>query len=540
MVMDKFDIRIRERFSAVEYEREALHSYQRDIAIPFLKENPFSALFIGLGMGKTICSLTVIADMLADMEIKRKVLVVAPIRVMTDTWPTEIRAWRHTAWINHIVIRVSDDDPRLKRARKRAREQYKAKGLAGKELATMIAASESFERELIMSDLARSDATVHLVNFERLEWLVNLHGPKWPYRTVFIDESSKLKAHGTHRFKALAKVRRTPGLITRLHELTATPNAESYEHLFAQLYLLDLGKRLGTNITEYRKTYFTQNQYSMKWELRPGGEDQIIDKIKDVCLVMEAKDYLQQKEAIVLRRPVVLEDSVVDLYRTMERNFIATLADGTEIEAETAANLSNKLSQIASGFIYEKRLVENEDTGDFEEHRKVHMIHDAKIEALREIIDEHQGKPILVAYHFKPSLDRLKKAFPQGVQMDKEARLRKPWNEGKIPLMFMHPKSGGYGLNMQKGGHLIVFFDLDWPYEPFDQYIGRLARQGQLNQVMVFLLTSMGTIDEEVCDALRAKEDRQDDFFARLKRKVTEFRRRREEQRQRDRVPCFT
>lgn len=508
--MISFDDRIAAKFANVEFEREQMHAYQGDIAVPFLKENPFSALFIDLGMGKTVSSLTVICDLLSEFETG-EILVVGPVRVMTDTWPSEIVKWRHTAAFNYTLIRVDDEDERLREARRRG-------GSKG-------ATQESYR---IMEELALSSASIHFINRERLEWLVNFHGPRWPYRTVIIDESSSFKDHRTERFKALAKVRRTPGLITRMHLLTATPAAETYEHLFAQIYLLDLGQRLGKNITRYRDNYFTYNKWSMKWKLREGCEEQILDKIKDICLVMKQEDYLKLPEPMIVPRIVRLSDKQRDLYGDMRTNFVVKLPSGAEIEAETAASLTSKLLQMASGVLYETYEETDWDTEDMRKVRKVHHLHDHKIDALREIIDGIEGNPALVGYWFKSSLDRLVKAFPTATVMDKEGKCIKAWNAGKIPILLMHPQSGGHGLNLQNGGHNMVFFDIPWSLEMFLQFVGRLSRQGQRNSVIVQLLVAEGTLDEEVFAALRAKEDAQERLFTILKRMIRKFRKERQ------------
>ena len=553
-----FDQQIAAMFAEVELERHQMHGYQSDIALPFLKENPFSALFVDMGLGKSITSATLIADLLSDFETE-KVLVIGPLRVMTDTWPSEFRKWRHTAPFSFTLIREDDDDPRIKAAAKRDREpavkaardvlrvkaaavkkeqlrKLEERELTGKKKKNALAsiASEyeesigaTFATEMrlqLRGDLAMSRSSVHFINREQLEWLVNFHGPKWPYRTVIIDESSSFKDHDTARFKAIKKVRQTPGLITRMHLLTATPAAESYEHLFAQLYLLDLGERLGKNITAYREKYFTQNRWTLKWELREGCDREILDKIKDICLVMKAEDYLDLEKPTIVQRKVTLPAKTMTLYEQMRKDFIVTLDDGSEVEAETAAALSSKLLQMASGVLYETRDVMDTGTGDVAAVKTIHHLHDAKIETLKEIVESLDGEPVLVAYHFKSSLDRLKKAFPKATVMDREGKCVKDWNARKLPMLLLHPQSGGHGLNLQKGGHNIVFFDLVWSLELWIQLIGRLARQGQKNPVLVQVLIAAGTLDEFVMAALLSKTDVQDELFSMLKRLIYAYR----------------
>lgn len=515
--MLSFDERIKEKFKEVVRGREDMREYQADIAVPFMKANPYSGLFIDMGLGKTVSSLTVIVDLLNEFAYD-KVLVIGPLKVATQTWPTEIGLWEHTAHLNHSLIHAMDDDPRLKAARKRAREFGKQNGIKGKELRALEGRAETKEAERIRRDAATSNASVHIISRDWVEWLVEFHGKNWPYRMVIIDESSGFKDHKSNRFKALAKVRNTAGLIERLHILTATPAAETYEHLFAQIFLLDRGERFGKHITHFREKYFTYNKWSMKWKLRPGAEEEILSLIADICLVMKVEDYLDLEKPVISPRYVQLSEHQMELYKQMEEEFVVTLPDGTEVEAETAAVLSSKLLQMASGVLYETYLDGDIETEDMRKVKKVHHLHDHKIEMLKQIVEEAQGEPILVAYHFKSSLDRLKKAFPKSVSMDREGKCVKDWNKRKIPMLLMHPQSGGHGLNLQAGGHIIVFFDLPWSLELYLQLIGRLARQGQKHIVTVLLLIATGTLDQVVADALKTKEDGQEAMFKILKK----------------------
>jgi hypothetical protein len=386
--------------------------------------------------------------------------------------------------------------------------------------------AETKERERIRRELAKSPSSIHIINRENVEWLVNLHAAKWPYRFVIIDESSSFKDHESHRFKALAKVRNTPGLIKRLICLTATPAAETYEHLFAQFYLLDRGERLGKDIGWYRERYFTYNQWSRKYKLRPGAEEEILAKIADISLVMKSKDYLPRDEPTIIRRKVKLSPEQKKQIKDFEKHFVLTLTDGTEIEAKTAAMLASMQLQLASGAVYETKYVGDYETEDLKKVKKVHHVHDHKIDTLREIFEEAQtqGENILVAYYWQSSLARLKKAFPKAVVMDREAKHAKPWNAGKIPMLLIHPQSAGHGLNLQKGGHILVFFDLIYSLEFYLQTIGRIDRQGQTQPVIIELLVAEGTRDELVADSNIEKQDAQDKLFTILKRLIRKLR----------------
>lgn len=478
-----------------------------------------------MGLGKTVTVATVVADLLSEFAYEQ-ILIIAPLKVALDTWPTEFKIWEQLAPFNVSVIHARDDDPFVRAAMMRARLKARSAAadfdLPSSHMTTFVQyqaqKAATAAKGVLRARAARSRATVHIISRDWVEWLVNFYGKRWPYRCVILDESSGFKDHKTGRFKALAKVRRLPGAITRLHELTATPAAESYEHLFAQLYLLDLGERLGKNITRYRERYFSYNKWSMKWKLRPGAEDEILNKIADLCLVLRTKDYLPElPEPVLVPRLVRLDDEQMKLYARMQKTLLVKLRDGSEVEAQTAVALSAKLLQMASGVLYETQYLEEWDTGDFRRITKVHHLHDHKIDALRQIVDESQGQGLLVAYHFKSSLARLQKAFPNAVTMDRDGKCIRQWNAKKLPMLFVHPQSAGHGLNLQYGGHHLIFFDIPWSLELFLQTIGRLARQGQSHPVIVQLLIASGTLDQDVHAALLEKSNMQEHLLTRLK-----------------------
>lgn len=528
-------------FSRVERSREDMHGYQGE-AVAFGKEHPFSLLLIDMGLGKTVSSLTIINDIILQTEFAAApILVIAPLKVARNVWPNEIGLWQHTAWMDAVLIRVDDDDPRLveparcDRANKEIRDQHRRElaqqGMSKSEI--MEALGPTFKTQKIreiMASLAKSNALVHVINRENTEWLVNLHREKWPYRTVFIDESDSFQDHKSDRFKALAKVRRTPGLITRMHLLTATPAAESYLNLWSQVYLLDLGQRLGKSITRFRQQWFDHNKYNYTYKIKEGAEEAILERIADIAIVMKQKDHLPREEATVVPHMVELSSRELTMVKSLERDLILQLPEGVELEAKTAAHLGNMLLQLASGAMYETLLVEQGEDEDFKKVKRTHLIHDHKIDALKEIADQYKssGKPLLVAYHFKSSLDRLKKAFPKATVMSKDGREEANWNKGKIPMMFIHPQSAGHGLNLQHGGSNLVFFDLIYSLRYYLQTIGRIDRQGQKNPVYVQVLVARGTRDEDAFEALKRKEDGQDVFFAILQRLIRKMRKARE------------
>lgn len=522
-------------FKNVERSKSDMHKYQIT-AKQFLKDNPFSALFIDLGLGKSIISLTTILELILDSNFEEgPALVIAPVRVANETWPTEIGLWGHTCALTHRHVRNGDLDKRMDQAGERAREQFKINNPEPRYNKVDYDSKQEFAVDLKewkkkiaeVSEAARLEAAkiaipeqfkrtredIHIVNRENVEFLVSAWGHKWPYKTVIIDESSSFKDHSSGRFKAL---RRARPLMKRMHQLTATPCAESYLGLFAQIYLLDQGERLGKSLGAYREKYFTENRYNHTYKLRPGAEEQITALISDICLVMKAEDYLPMEKPVILKDVIHMSDDEMKLYTAMETEQIITLPSGEVIEAETAASVSQKLLQMASGVIYETKYRENE-YDELVPYRVVHDLHRRKIDKLADIQEQAEGENLLVAYWHDSSLARLQKAFPKAVVMDKDGTCVKAWNNGKIPMLLMHPMSGGHGLNLQKGSRRMVFFDIPWSAELYQQFVGRLNRQGQKNVVMIHHIIAEGTIDLMVMECLIEKRDVQDAFFSYLK-----------------------
>lgn len=516
---------VKDLFRLVERGPSDMHAYQ-NTAVDFLWHNVFSALFIDLGLGKTVISLTVIARLVSqlfeqDVDEDNPVLVIAPLKVATQTWPNEIPLWSHTAGLSYVVIRAEGDEfkDEIKAAGQRRVDEIKgfyadmegrAAWIAGER-----AAAETAHKYVIMERLARKRACIHIINREAVYWLAGLFRDKWPYKTVFIDESSNFKDYQTERFRALKVVRKH---ITRLHLLTATPAPETYIDLFAQIFLLDGGERFSRSITWFKEKWFVEDKYTRKWKPRPGAQDEITKLISPICLVMKAEDYLDLEAPTMRARLLKMEKSQMAMYRALEKDFVLALPSGVEILAENAADQAQKLLQLCSGTVYETKMVPHPTIkGEFKKAKITHHVHDLKIEDLENLIEELQGKPVLVAYWFQSTLDRLKKAFPQGKVMDKEGKLVKEWNTGKLPICFIHPQSGAHGLNMQKGGHHLYIFDMFYSLELFLQLIGRLARQGQVNPVSVHIPQVIGTVDEIVVQAQMEKRDAQDDLFRRLK-----------------------
>jgi SNF2 family DNA or RNA helicase len=442
------------------------HEYQK-YAIKQILENPAAGLFLDMGMGKTVSTLTAVAELLYDRFEVSKVLVIAPKRVAEDTWSRETEKWDHTRF-----LRVS-----------------KVLG----------------SREKRIEALSRA-ADIYVINRENVEWLVNFYKTKWPFDMVVIDELSSFKSSKAKRFRALKKVR---PFIKRIVGLTGTPAPNSLIDLWPQLYLLDGGERLGKTVTSYRNKYFTPDQRNRNiiysWRLRPEAEKEIHEKISDICISMQAKDWLKLPKRIdnIVRIP--LDAKSKQKYKQLEKDLLLPFAD-SDVVADTAAVLSNKLLQLANGAIYD-------ENGDVQE------VHTAKLDKLEDIVEEANGQPILVFYTYKHDLARIQKRFKQARILDTSADIA-DWNAGKIEILLAHPASAGHGLNLQDGGHIIVWFGLTWSLELYQQANARLDRQGQKQSVIVHHLVADGTVDLDVIKALENKATGQDALLEAVKARL--------------------
>ncbi len=418
-----------------------------------------------------MASLTAIDELLNTFEVIQNVLVIAPLSVAEKTWTDEIEKWDQ---LNHLTF-------------------SKILGPQKKRL-------EALQKK----------ADVYLINRENVVWLVEHFKRDWPFKTVIIDELSSFKDPSAKRFKALRKVR---PFMERVIGLTGTPAPNSLLDLWPQIYLLDQGERLGKTITEYRSKYFTPGQKNghivYSWELVPGAEKAIHEKIGDICVSMKAKDYLQLPPRT--NNIVNVELSATDWkkYKELERDYVLELPD-SDVVALNAATLSNKLLQLANGCIYD-------------ENREPQIIHEKKLDALQQIIEEAQGQPVLVFYQYKHDLSRIQNKFKQARLLDVSTGDIQKWNEGKIPILLAHPQSAGHGLNLQAGGHIIVWFGLTWSLEFYQQANARLDRQGQKEPVIVHHLVAKGTIDEDVMKALQNKELGQEALMQAVKARIKEY-----------------
>ncbi len=449
---------------------EKFHPYQ-NFCVDYLVSHSRCGLFLDMGLGKTSITLKAIDILMNDYLEIRKVLVIAPLRVAKMTWKDEVSKW----------------------------EDFK-------DLTIQEAIGTSEERIKAIN----SKAEIVTINRENIKWLYDYYisnKKRPPFDMIVIDESSSFKNRSTARWKACKAF---TNIAKRVVILTGTPTPNGYMDLWSQIYLLDKGQRLGLTLTEYRNRYFyLQNLRFHQYKLRTGAEMEINDSIKDICVSMNSKDYLTLPEKIVNNIPIQLGESELRLYKTMEKDMLIEL-DGEEITAANAAVVMNKLIQLASGAIYDEK-------GDYK------VIHSAKIEALKEIIEDNEGKPILVFYNFKNEKERIMEAFkelePRELNTEKD---QKDWNEGKIRLLVINPASAGHGLNLQAGGNIIVWFSLTWNLEYYQQANKRLYRQGQKNSVVINHLIAKGTVDEDVLSRLQGKGKVQDNLLAYIKAKVSE------------------
>lgn len=442
------------------------HDYQR-YAAEFIITHPISALLLDMGLGKTSITLTAINDLLFDSFEIHKVLVVAPLRVARDTWSAEIEKWEHLKNLQYSVV-VGPAQERLK--------------------------------------ALCTPADIYIINRENIQWLVEESGLTFDFDMAVIDELSSFKNHQSKRFKAFMKVR--PKL-KRIVGLTGTPASNGLMDLFAEFKLLDMGERLGRLIGKYRNAYFQPDKRNgmvvYSYKPLPVAEQRIYDKISDITISMKATDHLKMPELISAEYMVQLSENEKEKYDRLKKDLIFSTEDN-EVTAANAASLSNKLSQMANGAVYS-------DDGE-----TVH-IHDRKLDALEDIIESMNGRPLLVAYWFKHDLERIKKRFE--IREIKSSEDISDWNSGKIPVALIHPASAGHGLNLQSGGSTLVWFGLTWSLELYQQTNARLWRQGQTaDTVVIQHIIAKSTIDEQIMKALKTKDTTQAALITAVKAEV--------------------
>lgn len=433
------------------------YDYQK-VALRWVLEHPRCGLFLDMGLGKSVITLTAIQQLMDDCEIS-KALVVAPKKVAETTWTTEADKWEHIS---------------LKVARVMGTEKQRDLALASK-------------------------ADVYVIGRDSFVWLVGKYGGFLPFDMLVIDELTSFKSSKSQRFKAMRMATPT---VKRVVGLTGTPAPNGLIDLWAQMYCIDMGDRLGRSVTRYRATYFDTRKWNniiVRCDVRKGCEEIIRAKIADICLSMQAKDYLQLPGLLTHTVNVPLSDSVMRAYNKFEREKVLEFAElhtgeAANVLANSAAGLMNKLSQFADGAIYD---------GD----GNAHQIHDEKLDRLAEIVEAANGSSVLVFYQYKHDIPRIMRKL-KGCTVkayEGEAQLH-DWNNGKIDVLLAHPASTAFGLNMQQGGHYIVWFGTGWNLELYQQANARLHRQGQQYPVQVYRLICTGTVDERAAAALESKQ----------------------------------
>lgn len=431
------------------------HEYQK-YATDFILTHPVAAVFLEMGLGKSVITLTALFDLIRDMFLIRKALVIAPLRVAKDTWPSEIRKWDHLSGLTFSV-----------------------------------AVGTEAERKTALMQTA----DIYIINRENVDWLITKSGIPFDFDMVVIDELSSFKSHQAKRFKSLLKARPK---VKRIVGLTGTPSSNGLMDLWAEFRILDLGQRLGRYISHYRNAYFMPDKRNAEvifsYKPLPGAEQQIYDRISDITISMKSCDYLELPECVINEVPVVMDDKDMAVYDRFREDMVAKLQD-TEIDAANAAALSGKLLQMANGAVYD-------------EEKNSHVIHDRKLDALEDLIEGANGKPVLIAYWYQHDAERIKSRFP--VREIKTSKDIEDWNAGRISAAIIHPASAGHGLNLQSGGSTLIWFGLTWSLELYQQMNARLHRQGQKDTVVIHHIIAKGTIDEQVMAALRKKEKTQD------------------------------
>lgn len=415
--------------------------------------------------------MTACEKLLRDSFEVSRVLVIAPLLPAKETWPEELKKWDHLEGLTYSLV------------------------IGGEH-----------ERIAALS----ADADFYIINRENVVWLVDYYKKEWPFEMVVIDELSSFKSGKAQRFRALKKVRR---YIKRIVGLTGTPSPNGLLDLWSQIYLLDEGQRLGKTLSAYKDAYFTPDKRGPQgviysWSLKDGMEPEIYKKLSDLCISMKTEDHIVLPDALFIRQEIVLPDKALAMYRQLEKDTLLPFADG-DIDAGTAAILANKLLQTAGGAVYD-------------ENGNVKAIHDAKLDKLARLVEEANGQPLLVYYNYKHERDRILARFPEAHEVKSKNAVQK-WNAGEIPILLANPASAGHGLNLQFGGHIVIWFSPTWNLEFYEQANKRLHRRGQKETVLIHNLVSHGTIDERVLDvALKNKKERQDGLLAALRARIRE------------------
>lgn len=432
-------------------KREQLRNYQLTM-IELGKKHQCMAWWVDMGMGKSSSSATLVSDLLENFLVLH-VLIVAPKQVATITWPEQLQEWEHLRWMKWSLITGSQD-------------------------------------QRIEAIMTRAD--IHIISQDNVDWLLRTVGKQWPWDMIILDEAHGFKNQSTRRWKAINSLRKA-NKYDRMIQLTATPSSQDIRDLWGQVYLLDGGQRLGTTEKAFNARWFEYSKKTKQKELKEGAEQEIKELLGDICFHLDCNDYLDMPELIHNRIEVDMPPKALAIYKQFERSLALQILElDLELEAANAAVLVGKLLQFANGAVYYN------DAKDYK------IIHNEKIEALHRVVENINGKPLLVGYQYGSDLQRLIKAFPKAIVMKNDPLAKDRWNNGDIQMLLAHPKSAGYGLNLQKGSNHMAFFGLGYSVQQQIQFIGRVHRQGQKEKfVMVHEIVARDTRDMIVLEVIK-------------------------------------
>lgn len=448
----------------MKYEPQAYQKYCIDRVI----QDPAIGLLLEMGLGKTVITLTAVNELKYNRFQVKKVLIIAPKKVAEATWALEAAKWDHLS-----LLRIN----------------------------TVLGTQKARIRAL------NTPGDIYIINRENVSWLVDYYGHSWPFDMVIVDELSNFKSHSAKRFKSLKLVRNK---VSRMVGLTGTPRPNTSQDLWAQVYLLDQGARLGKNITQFRNrwmdSYQLNNAGFRDYVAKPGSDDLIARQISDICISMSADDYLTLPDIIYDDIPVILDEKAALMYKKLEKEMLVEINPEAIISAPSAVTLSNKLLQLCNGAIYD-------------EDRTYHEIHNCKIEVLQEVVENLNGQSVLLFYNYQHDKERILQVFPDAREL-KTPQDQQDWNDRKIPILLAHPASTAYGLNLQEGGNHVIWFGLCWSLELYQQANARLHRQGQKEKVIIHHLAVVGGRDEDVLQALQDKDGAQQALLDSLKARI--------------------
>lgn len=440
-----------------------LYPYQR-VATDFVKQNNRCGLFLDMGLGKTLIALTALVELANEKRLHGHVLIIAPKRIAVNTWPDEIKKWEHVRGARYVNL----------------------SGITKK------------KRDALLDDVKGSKSSIYIINRELIPKLVDrFPDDEWPFLNVIIDEAQSFKSPSSLGFKQLKRV---APFTHRWIEMTGTPAPNGILDIWSLIYLLDGGARLGKNITTFRTMHFTEGRltpegYPYEWNIIPGHDQIIFDRIKDISISMTKEDYLSLPPITTNIIELDMSPAEKKIYNQLKKDKILPLTNGGVIESVNAAVLSGALFQLANGAIYED-----------ETKTSIIELHQQKLEALNEVIDGSGGHPILTFYWFQHDVTRLQRRFPQGEKFTGHPEQLRRWNNKEIPLLFAQPASAGHGLNFQHGSHILVFFCVPRSLEYYLQAIARLHRNGQTQPVIIHYLKMRGTIEDDIINRLIDKD----------------------------------